>query len=225
MIYAKKNLSVTELDLDVLNDFNQCSAVNVKLNNDNLNICLVYRPHNTYDETDVALNNSKLCDVLAQLPKPYFICGDFNYSCINWNTGKSTAKSSEFYKATFDNFLTQHVDFPTHRSGTTPDLVLSSNSNYVTSVDSIGPLGASDHVMILTDLDVKPEKKNTKKNVKDWKNADFDVIKESLHGVNWDDMLNGQDPEAAWCTFTQVVGDTLDEHVPLRTVRSSKRAP
>ena len=38
-------------------------------------------------------------------------------------------------------------------------------------------------------------------------------------------MLNNQDPEAAWSTFTQVLGDTLDKHVPLRTVRSSRRAP
>ena len=44
-----------------------------------LNIALVCRPHNLYDNTDVKENNEKLCKILRLLPKPFKIVGDFNY--------------------------------------------------------------------------------------------------------------------------------------------------
>ena len=43
-------------------------VVNNKMNNnESLNILLVYRPHNLYDEKDVSEKNSLICDLMRKL--------------------------------------------------------------------------------------------------------------------------------------------------------------
>ena len=50
--------------------------------------------------------------------------------------------------STLIHFMTQHVSFPTHSSGTQPDLVLSSNPELVIDVEGLCNLGVSDHNML-----------------------------------------------------------------------------
>lgn len=114
LIYVKTELNVSELNSEYLNDFNQCAAISLKVNKEIFNICLVYCPHNLYDCNDVNENNLKLCEVLKKLPKPFIIVGDFNFSDIDWQSGKYTAKSKDFVECVQNSFLTQHIDFPTH---------------------------------------------------------------------------------------------------------------
>ena len=108
LIFAKNELNVSELNLDLLSEFNQCTAVSIKIGKDQLNLCLIYRPHNLYDSKDLIENNNLLCDLLKQFPKPFLIVGDFNFSDIDWDNGTATVKSKDFYCAVQDSFLTQH---------------------------------------------------------------------------------------------------------------------
>ena len=103
-----------------------------------LNLVLVYRPHNLYNNEPVTVNNPKLCDILSSSPKPSVIFGDFNFSDINWDLMSSAAHSAQFLKTVQDCFLTKHIDFPTHISGTRPDLVLSTDPNLVLGVEDVG---------------------------------------------------------------------------------------
>ena len=70
LIYAKNGLNVSVLKEEYLDEFNQCSAINVKNGKNSFYLCLVYRPHNLYDDNSVRENNQKLCNVLKMLPKP-----------------------------------------------------------------------------------------------------------------------------------------------------------
>ena len=95
-----------------------------------------------YNSDCVSENNKTLCDILKLVPKPYLVVGYFNYSDINWDTNTATLKSKEFLNAVNDLFLTQHVNFLTHSSGTMPDLVFSTESNLILSTESAGTLGS-----------------------------------------------------------------------------------
>ena len=65
MLYAKKILICKELTGDHFDQFNQCSAVDVKLQNgNNIIVVLTYRPQNLYDEKDVTANNELLCKMI-----------------------------------------------------------------------------------------------------------------------------------------------------------------
>ena len=159
LVYAKKTLICKELTGDHFDQFNQCSAVDVKLQNgNNITVVLTYRPHNLYDEKDVTANNELLCKMIKSVPKQCVIVGDFNYSDINWNNNTCTAKSKLFLDTVQDQFFLQMIDFPTHISGTMSDLVLTDSPNLILEVESFGPLGSSDHSMIWVKLKVNTVK-------------------------------------------------------------------
>ena len=84
------------------------------------------------------------------------IVGDFNFSEINWTTGSSTLRSRLFMEKVNNLFLEQLLDFPTHRSGTISDLVLTDKPNMVIDIDNLGPLRSSDHSMVKIDLLLNP---------------------------------------------------------------------
>ena len=75
--------------------------------------------------------------------------------------------------------MTQHVDFPTHRSGSTLDLVLSSSPSLVSSVSDVGKLGKSDHSMLLIDIPRSLTKCDSSEQVPDWRKADLALLRES----------------------------------------------
>ena len=58
-------------------------------------------------------------------------------------------KSKDFIETVNDLFLFQHIEFATHRSGTMPDLVLSSYPNFIIVVENCESLGSSEHSMIM----------------------------------------------------------------------------
>ena len=60
-------------------------------------------------------------------------------------------KSKDFIETVNDLFLSQHIEFATHKM---PDLVLSSNPNFIMSVENCESLGSSDHSMIMLSIKV-----------------------------------------------------------------------
>ena len=91
-----------------------------------------------------------------------------------------------------DHNFTQYIDFPTCNRPpfNTLDLVLS-NDNSIISVDNLGPLGNSDHVMIL--LKTNFDRSDDVIKLDDWKKADYNAMKTELNSVNWKDILNSKD--------------------------------
>ena len=119
-----------------------------------MNFLLIYRPHNTYNEVSVNKNNDGLVNLIKNFPTNSVILGDFNFSKINWDTLRGDAKSTPFLDVLNDKFISQLIDFPTHKSGTMPDLLLTDCPNLILEVKNVGNIGASDHAAILVHLSV-----------------------------------------------------------------------
>ena len=120
-------------------------------------------------------------------------------------------------------FLTQHIDFPTHRSGTTPDLVLSSNEELVTSVEDCGNIGASDHAMIMTCLDLAVDRKRQNKETLNWKKANYDLIESKIINIDWKNEFLTKDANSSWKFFTDTINEAVNEAVPKFTPKTSKK--
>ena len=161
--------------------------------------------------------------MLSKLPKPFLIVGDFNFSDIDWKNSTFTSKSAEFFECVQDNFFTQHVDFSTHRSGTTPDLVLSSNEELVTSVEDCGNIGASDHAMIMTCLDLAVDRKRQNKETLNWKKANYDLIESKIINIDWKKEFLTKDANSSWKFFTDTINEAVNEAVPKFTPKTSKK--
>ena len=106
--------------------------------------------------SNICDSTKSLCDLLQSVvghSSHLLICGDFNYSDINWSDPldpiPNTAHSQLFIDTFQDLFLYQHVDEPTRYSlSATPhtlDLVFTNEENMVTNLYYLPGLGNSDH--------------------------------------------------------------------------------
>ena len=104
----------------------------------------------------MSLNNVNLLNVIKSASRPCVIAGDFNYSDIDWSGLTPSNRAAAFFDTITEQFLSQHIDFPTHISGNQPDLILASNPNLISNVENIGHIGESDHNLILCHINVDP---------------------------------------------------------------------
>ena len=230
LIYVRDELvgNVTEYTSEVLDNFIQSSAVRVRLESKyEVMLVLLYRPHHIYRDTVIQPeltieNNAKLCDLLHDIPKPYVIMGDLNYSNIDWQMMSSASGSSEFFQSAQDNFLSQHIGFSTHNSGTQPDVVLSSNSDIVVDVEDMCHLGSSDHSMIMVTLKGKIPSNVTYEQVSDWRNADLSLLRQQLESVDWTHLDNLNTLES-WEFLKTEILKAEENCVPKKRRRTNSR--
>ena len=220
LMYAKINLCAVESIQYVHNDFNQTCAMTIPLRAiPDLHVGLIYRPHNLYNGKDVCANNEKLSEIITSNRGKYILVGDFNFSDIDWNTLSGEAHSREFIDTIQNCFWTQHVDFATHKSGTTPDLVLSSEPDLVLGVEDVGRLGQCDHSMLLIHAKSQQPSNETFEEIPDWKHADFDKLKSILSSVDWQNELNVLNTDDSWSRFKNTLEEAQQECVPVKRRR------
>ena len=112
-----------------------------------------HRYHSTSNEFKCLVEELKTC--LNDLPSPVpniVILGDFNlphaiWDPLGWSAGTPTDEQKmieDLRELTLDNFLTQQVEFPTHRDGNILDIVFTNNSSLVHNM-LVLPSKVSDH--------------------------------------------------------------------------------
>jgi len=164
IIYVKINLSASEVEIN--STFSECLFIKIRLVDGNdlgLTIGAFYR-----SPTGNISNDKKLIDLMRKINTiisgKFILLGDFNLSNINWlNFTTSTGPNSldsKFLDSLKNNFLTQHVFFPTRARGNdtphTLDLIIS-NGDFVSDVANLSPLGKSDHSVIVCCCKLKIE--------------------------------------------------------------------
>ena len=112
--------------------------------------------------------NCKITEAVNQISDihadQHIICGDFNYSSINWfdlvvedsdsdNIGRSVCDAKRFYDAVQNSFLYQHVDEATRFRGSDEpsllDLILTKNHLEIEYIDYQASIGMSDHNVLV----------------------------------------------------------------------------
>ena len=143
-----------------------------------------------------------------------------NYSGIDWENGASDAAGMDFFTATQEAFLDQHVDFPTHE-GNTIDLVLSSNDIAIASVEDAGSLRKSHHSIIRVKVDTQPSTTFSTEKVPDYKNADFRKMNEFMASVDWSERLQPLNTLQSWDLFKNTLTDGMNACIPQKDRRTS----
>ena len=228
IIYARKDINIFEHAIDPdIDVFNQHITVKLPLkNNTVLSLVLVYRPHKLYNGEQVVENNELLCKLLAKSQKPAVFVGDFNYPDIDWTT--MTAKNDQSRKLVNvieDKFYTQHVDFPTHVSGSLIDLVISTEQNLIINTEDIGRVGASDHNAILCQIQSNISLHRKEQTRENWKNANIEQMNMDINAVNWEVSFDELNTEECWNIFTEFLDHLLQKHVPKMQQPKSKQPP
>ena len=117
-------------------------------------------------------------------------------------------------------FLTQHVNFPTHNSGTMPGLVFSSEENLILSAESAGTLGSSDHDMIIVNTQLHCKKNESVQESRNWRKADVKAIVNDFNTIDWDTILLNKGTQQSWDCLKKVLDKVVDDHVPIRSVKN-----
>ena len=183
---------------------------------------VVYRsPYNT-DEQNDSLNNVLTC--LTDEKKDIMIMGDFNFREISWETMQAgSGKSEAFLDVILDNLWYQHVTKPT-RLNSLLDLVITSNPDAIDEVDVQAHLGRSDHNVIKWDMNYLVELENPDPK-RDYKNANYDKMKDKLRKVKWSETLASKSAEQAWTTTRDLLKQLIQDHVPMKAPPRKKKSP
>ena len=216
-MYARSSLLCHELTTP--SDIIQVTAMQTKLNEHSLNIYVVYRSPNSSPE-----NNNQLNEFLRKIPENSLILGDFNHPNINWELMTGNGHAADFLNAIEDNFLTQHITFPTHDHGNILDLVISNIPEQISSNVDCGKLGNSDHSVILTEIEGKVASHAPKHSVWNFKLANFKEIKKSIANIEWSTILT-HDIETDWETFKSTLLALCNQFIPKKSMKEMKQPP
>ena len=151
------------------------------------------------------------------------IFGDFNFSKIDWINKTCDSKSRGFLSAVEDNFLSQIIDFPTHKAGTRPDLILTDCPGLVNEVCSLGNIGSSDHCAVLVNINVNFELSKTFSQTRNWFKGDYNAINCDITNLNWNNMFRDKHPEQCWDLFMNHINKLIDKYVPWKKPRPPGR--
>ena len=183
---------------------------------------------------------------LRDLPSPVpniVILGDFNLPYATWGPlGCSPGTPAderrmvgELRELTLDNFLTQQVEFPTHRDGNMLDIVFTNNSSLVHDICAL-PSGVSDHFIVemTTAVGSSPDIRSgddTDNNLTggevemeiDFQHLNFfsedtnwDAILSRLSQHNWVQEFQDLNVEAMLARFSSVCLNITREFTPLK---------
>jgi endonuclease/exonuclease/phosphatase family metal-dependent hydrolase len=155
LMYVEKNMNPKQVYIE--GRFQEMLLVEIKLNgSDKLLIALIYRSPSSDEE-----NNKQLNDAMNSLCKLGYshllLTGDFNYKNINWEYMTAEGDTeNRFLDTTLENCLTQQVDQitrrRTHEESSLLDLVFTNEDNMVEEISYNSPLGKSDHLCLIFDI-------------------------------------------------------------------------
>ena len=150
-------------------------------------------------------NENKFIQMLKQANDKHMIyMGDFNYPDIDWFKLTANNRDSKFLKMTQENFLTQHIDFPT-RGENFLNLVFSSEVDMVQNAENLGKVGTSDHDMVGFDMNVYIERTESINRISDFARADWTQINRDLSKIEWEEKFKHLSANEAWEYFKETV--------------------
>ena len=213
LVYAKKSINlVVEEDKP---DFNQCVSINMKFVEENVKLHIIYRSPNSSRDNDDAL-----VKWVKEMRGQNVMIGDFNFPDIDWSAGSAGAKGREFYDATVEMFMQQHVEEPTHKSGNILDLVLCDQEGMIKEVKGEGRVGKSDHDVISFTVCVRPEKSTISRMTMNFRKAKFEDMRGQMRAVNWRETLRDKDANEIWNSIRGRLERLMAECIPMRRTKA-----
>jgi len=182
---------------------------------------------------DVVNSTASICDLLRSINgySHLLICGDFNYSGIDWDNLSLLPSSppivQAFIDTTQDLYLVQHVMEPTrYHPGETShilDLVFTNEQTMINEVHYLPGLGCSDHICLSFKFMCYSLHASSNNRPKyDLYHADFEKMRELLSNIDWYGNLTSLSIHRAWKFFTLHFNEILDQCIPLTKQRKKK---
>ena len=161
--------------------------------------------------------------------------GDFNLPELDWsgdqsaptNTGSRTDHNI-FCELMANNFFQQFIPGPTHIVGNKLDLLLTNWPEIIDYVSTFHPregLFPSDHYAVEFMIKLKFKRAiGVKRQVYDFKNGNFDDLRDSLSRVPFE-IAASADINEFWDNWKALFLSAVKDHMPIKTVRNTNSPP
>ena len=185
-------------------------------------ICVLYIPPNA--SSDYCLHIVHFIESISS-KSHCIIVGDFNFPDINWSTLVGRSPSSvAFCDLIFCLNLTQLVDFPTHSSGNTLDLVISDSTELIQNLFSFSSdLLQSDHFTITFTVSVHNSKKKKPKHPPSYnfKRTDLNALSDFLLDCNFNLLMESTNIEFMWSYLKNLILEAILHSTSITRARRS----
>lgn len=191
-----------------------------------------YRPPNSEPEILVELRDS--LDRLEESCQ-FILVGDFNLPNIDWlsnfpsQTSNGGFNEEHFCEIITDNFLYQKAEGPTHLGGNKLDCVFCNRPELVAKTCCTDPTGLfpTDHYLIEFDIKLRFQRaKAVKRTVYDFKNANFNGLREHLLHVPFDYAISDHsDIDDCWKAWKDLFLTATDKYVPKKIITDINTPP
>lgn len=177
--------------------------------------------------------NSFAQDLEASLEKVDLRCsdvlivGDFNAKSQSWLPTDSGNAAGHVLEPAFLRLgLHQCVSSPTHllpdgSLGALLDLVLTSNPSLISSVSTHPPVGSSDHLSLLCQLQLTTPRteRSTCKRIWNYDKADLAKLTKALSEADWTGVSCSPDINTALSSWTTTFMNIVNKHIPSKRLR------
>ena len=156
------------------------------------------------------------------------VAGDLNMPATDWQNYSSPNSIDQLFLDTLSNFeLEQLVNIPTHIKGNILDLLLTDKPALISDIimsDTHIPC-KSDHYCLSFSINSKIKRlKLPKREVYNYKRANWEGLNYDLDSVDWNNLLNG-DTDIAWLSFKQKLFGLMDKNISKVKVGSMTQPP
>ena len=193
-------------------------------------ICTCYRVGTlgeaNFKEIDSYLHKIKARKDISNL----FMVGDFNFPSVDWENLHSSHQIDQSFLTMFSNLgLAQLIDKPTHIAGNILDLLLTDNESVIANlkVNEGWHLCKSNHFPITFHIKFRADKKKAiKREIYNFKHAEWDLINSELSKVDWAHLLHlNNSMETSWQNFKTHFFSIINKHIPRIKISNSYQPP
>ena len=121
-----------------------------------------------------------------------------------------------------DNFLEQHINFPT-RDKNLLDLLFSNYNNLISDIKSTPPLANSDHSSFTFSINICTQRTNNNELKFNYKRGDFDKFRELLSQLDWEDKFSNKSCIEMWDIFKDNVEVLQNMCIPKIKIRPRRK--
>ena len=230
-IYTKQTLQTAELPCEF---YREAVWITIMTQDSPLLVGGLYRSPSMRDPTS---NKDMYREIEIKCKNhtgPIVIAGDFNFPKIRWSegTGYSTsitrsASSEEDFLQSIDTcLLHQHVTEATryreNQMANILDLVFTDEDTEIDYLKSHSPLGNSDHQILDFSVKIRVKTDEQAQYRLDWNKGNYDEIRRSLQGLNWESELEHLNTQESWDLYHTSIQDAIKQHIPLKQIRGGK---
>ena len=179
----KKNITFQEIKVAIPSHLELCFFKIWINSHDCLLLCVCYRPQWQGSEPIMFLK-SNLDNILVENScTNVVIVGDLNQNII----------SRSFNDLLDTHGLINHVNFPTHISGSSLDPVLTDMTQGAVTCRVGGTVGTSDHYAVVSSISLSALRDDPVERIFwNWEHSNWPEMKRAILNIEWDEVLSGE---------------------------------